>query len=315
MALTMDAAMSQMSQLRVTEAEPHHAQIQPTSMRQRFGNGPSTAMNTAAQTARQQEFDQLITTMHAKLAPGAPAVLRKIQDWVFEIGLIPGHIFPQQPSQQDPQNPSQNIHYWHGKKYPTIHPKLLGIDRATREKYLERCLTENTWVIGPGEYSKSLAFMASIPPELRRLISKMHIEFSFDDGPDVMYYRPNGTVKPNPKDLRQALTVQPWMQRSQRSHVRLLETGSNNDLPEPLLDSWKKKLLHMTSSDPMELNLDFSACRGLSEMWLPHVFAKGIFDMSEEMLSGARIVGVKGVLLRRSLRGILEKHAVHYVDA
>ncbi|KAL8647012.1 MAG: hypothetical protein Q9226_006610 [Calogaya cf. arnoldii] len=239
--------------------------------RRKISIGPGSPANQTSSAPVSDDFDKLIERVQ-----GLPQELfDHIQNYVFELGLCPGFIFPYQPT-------LNGMHYWNGKLYPVFYPDLLRINKATRAKYQKLLWSENTWVIGIGLPHDTTHLFVTFGLENPFPITKAHLTFTFRDHPDTSYY-PSSLNENPPHHLTRGC------KHVLRDRVRTMNTDTaehRDHFNNVLACIWTTKLRHVMYSDPTELTLDFSECYGcvpyvpfgwgLDKIWLGNRLAKDI---------------------------------------
>ncbi|KAL8801570.1 MAG: hypothetical protein Q9182_004356 [Xanthomendoza sp. 2 TL-2023] len=95
--------------------------------------------------------------------------------------LLPGKIFPQQLPDR--------CHFEHfSRRYIRANPNaLLVTNPRTIMSYRTMYWSQNTWVIGPGPFERTVGFLTRMPSHALRLIKSVEINFTIRDIEDMLW--------------------------------------------------------------------------------------------------------------------------------
>lgn len=95
----------------------------------------------------------------------------------FYSALGPGRLFPRQRS----KHPPGCFQYFSELHRPTDITVFTAMNQSLYTKFRVLFWSENIWIIGPGYPKKTVAWLEKIPPEVKRLIRKVEINFTIVD--------------------------------------------------------------------------------------------------------------------------------------
>ncbi|KAL8772403.1 MAG: hypothetical protein Q9209_002354 [Squamulea sp. 1 TL-2023] len=175
----------------------------------------------------------------------------------FHLALVPGKVFPQQRA----NHPSGNFEHFSKLYRPADLSVFSAMNRSLYQRFRELFWSQNTWVIGPGTFSYTVAWLDRIPADAKKLIRNVEINFTIMDFEAYLVWS---------KDLlAKALGQEPLSDDFEPpdSHlVGLCDHGLQLD--------WSLKFRAITGLELDELTLDFMDAVSLDGSFIGSSFAE-----------------------------------------